>query len=358
MRITTGLEYDVKIEMCEKTGICEVTKYKKPIKIDLAQNFSSSNVTNEHQYKENKRKTVLKSAKKLMQLVRYNAGQYKKRNGSTFPPIFLTLTFTENVQDWKYANREFSKFIQRLNYRVYGEKCTKLAYVGVPELQDRGAIHYHVLFFNLPYIDKTEIKELWGLGERTRIESEKVKSMNGESLGRYITKYMMKQFYSKNKSGEDVFVYNKEIWEGKKIYFSSRNLYRPEVFRISNREYLDLSWIFEGEEVVSEPVVGTLKYDNGEKEDIEIGSRERYNISNKNKINFLVNALFVCDDKYIKTDFVIGQKDVAVRKMIRLDKIVKESPKERYARIKESLELDNKWDMLNRFVEVDMEYIF
>lgn len=359
MKITTGVEYDVKIEMCDKTGIVEVTKYKAPIRVDLANNFNSSNVTNETQYMENKKKTVLKSAKNIMQIVKYNVGQYKKQNGSKFPPVFLTLTFADNVQDWKYANREFSKFIQRLNYRVYGEKCTKLAYVGVPELQERGAIHYHVLFFNLPYIDKTEVESLWGLGY-TRIEVEKVGNMKGESLGKYITKYMVKQFYSKDKNGKDLFYYDKEMWEGKKVYFASRNLYRPSVFKISKKEYLDISWILEGENFSSEMIVSTLNMPGG-KESIEFGVKESYSVSDSNKLKCLINALSICNDRYIKTDFIVGceNRGMVARKMIRLDKVVKESPKERYARIKENLELDNKWDnMKNVFVEVDMEYIF
>lgn len=32
---------------------------------------------------------------------------------------FLTLTFADNVTDIKYCNREFSKFVRRLNRRVY-----------------------------------------------------------------------------------------------------------------------------------------------------------------------------------------------------------------------------------------------
>lgn len=362
MKITTGLEYQVKVDICEETGRVEIIKYKNPVRIDLANNFKSGIETNEMQYMENKRKTILKSAKKIMQLVRYNAGQYVKGNGmGVYPPAFLTLTFAENVQDWNYANREFSKFIQRLNYKVYGEKCTKLAYIGVPELQERGAIHYHVLFFNLPYVDKGDMQELWGLG-RTRIEIEKMRGMQGENLGRYITKYMVKQFYSKDKKGQDVFYYDKDMWEGKKIYFASRNLYRPSTYRLTQEEYLDISWVLEGENVSSELIVATLNMPTG-KETVEFGSRDEYSFVDQDKISFLNDALIQYKDRYIKSDFAIGQKNNNIKKMIRLDKVVKESPKERYARIKEGLELDNKWDLIGcgpngTFVEVDMEYIF
>lgn len=360
MKITTGLEYQVKIDVCQSTGRVELTRYKNSVKIDLANNFKMGKETNETQYMENKRKTVLKSAKRIMQLVRYNADQYKKRNGSAFPPIFLTLTFTDNVQDWKFANREFSKFIQRLNYYVYGEKCSKLRYVGVPELQDRGAIHYHVLFFNLPYIDKDEIKKMWGLGKRTRIEQEKLTGMQGENLGRYITKYMTKQFYSKDKLGKDKFYYDKEIWEGKKVYFASRNLHRPSTFKVTNEEYFDLSWIFEGEECISEPIIASIKFDNGDSEIVELGIKEEYGKIKGDKLKFLMSVLSACNGRYIKSDFVIGSKKRECSKMIRLDKVIKESPKERYSRIKYNLDLDNKWDLIcsDRFVEVDCDWIF
>lgn len=61
---------------------------------------------------------------------------------------FITLTFKENITDLSYANREFHKFTSKVSRR-----CKKLGfeykYIGVPEFQKRGAVHYHLLT-NLP----------------------------------------------------------------------------------------------------------------------------------------------------------------------------------------------------------------
>lgn len=69
---------------------------------------------------------------------------------------FVTLTFSENVESIDYANDEFRKFIQRLNYRLYSTKKASLKYLATWEKQKRGSIHYHVIFFNLPFIKNSE----------------------------------------------------------------------------------------------------------------------------------------------------------------------------------------------------------
>ena len=60
---------------------------------------------------------------------------------------FMTLTFKDNIQDVKYTNVEFKKFIKRLNYYLYNEKKQNLKYLAVWEKQKRGAIHYHIIFW-------------------------------------------------------------------------------------------------------------------------------------------------------------------------------------------------------------------
>lgn len=306
MKVTTGIEYDVKIDVCKESKIVTVTKYANKIKSDLVKNFGCSTETTAEQYQENKRKNIRKSAKKIMELVKHNAGQYKKDNGSLYPPIFLTLTFKDNVQDWDYANNEHTNFLKRLNYKVYGRKCSDLAYISVPELQERGAIHYHILFFNLPYMDKVEVQELWGHGQ-TRIEKEddrgnKFSALSGESLAKYITKYMTKQFYSKDKKGEYKFYYDKETWEGKKIYFASKNLFKPQSFRLSLSELSEVEWLLQDVSFVSN--VNTYMVDD---EHHIFSVEEEYKLS-ADKIEYLLNVLPYFKDKYIKKDFSIGVK--------------------------------------------------
>jgi len=122
---------------------------------------------------------------------------------------FLTLTFAKNIKDLKMANRDFSKFIMRLNF--YLGYRTK--YLAVPEFQKRGAVHYHIVFFNLPFIEIKEMNKLWGKGFFKIEESKKI-----NSLGAYVSKYL-----SKNTFDSRLF--------GQKAFFTSRNLSRPELIR-------------------------------------------------------------------------------------------------------------------------------
>lgn len=302
MRLTTGIEYNCKLEICKESNIVTLTKYEKKISTDLAKNFGSvRSETTEKQYQENKKKNIRKSAKKIMTLVKHNVGQYKKTNGKPYPPIGLTLTFTENVQDWNFANKEFGNFMKRLNYKIYGKKCSDLAYISVPELQERGAIHYHIFFFNLPYIDKDEVEELWGYGsahiKQETHNGKKLEELNGESLGKYITKYMTKQFYSKDKKGEYKFYYDKETWEGKKIYFASKNLFKPVTFKLTSCELNAVEFVLQDTQFVSK--LNTYMLDD---EEFLFSVEEEYKLSDE-KIKFLLGVLPTMNDKYIKTKF-------------------------------------------------------
>jgi hypothetical protein len=110
-----------------------------------------------------------------------------------------------HITDIKYSNNKFRSFIKRLNRHL----SSKAEYVAVIEFQKRGAIHYHVIFFNLPYIKKKELSNLWGRGY---IQINRIKHVN--NVGSYISKYMGKDL-------EDERLY------GEKCYFCSRGLYKP-----------------------------------------------------------------------------------------------------------------------------------
>ena len=116
----------------------------------------------------------------------------------------------------KDANKKFTLFLKRLNYTIFATKKSIIKYLAVVEFQKRGAVHYHVLLFNLPYIPKyiDLFNETWGQGY---LWIEKID--NERYAANYITKYMTK---------ED----NNRLW-GEKSYFCSRNLFRPVVVRES-----------------------------------------------------------------------------------------------------------------------------
>lgn len=121
---------------------------------------------------------------------------------------FLTLTFRDNVTDIAAANNEFKCFIDRVNYHVFKSKKRILKYTVVPETQSRGAIHFHVVCYNLPYVDVNWLADIWGNGfiKLNRIE-------HVDNVGAYICKYLSKE--------------ECESFRGKKCYFNSRNLEKP-----------------------------------------------------------------------------------------------------------------------------------
>lgn len=132
---------------------------------------------------------------------------------------FITLTFKENINDVSYTNKEFSKFIKRLNYYLYKEKKQLLKYIAVWELQERGAIHYHVIFFSLPYIKNSELQKIWGYGF---VKINRIDVDSKENRGRYVSKYFSKNI--------DIKTYKQ------KSFFKSQNLIQPKVRKYNSYE--------------------------------------------------------------------------------------------------------------------------
>jgi len=146
---------------------------------------------------------VRRTVKHLLQC---NVGQWGKS-----PAQFLTLTFKYNLQDLKEAARALKIFIQKLNYHYEPEFGLK--YLAVPEQQKRGAWHFHLVLFNLPYVgDLYRVtRVLWGHGS---VDYQRIRSLEGAT--RYITKYLTKR---DNHRRAD------------KSFYSSRGLKRPLVQR-------------------------------------------------------------------------------------------------------------------------------
>jgi hypothetical protein len=109
---------------------------------------------------------------------------------------FLTLTFAENVQDLDVARYEFQKFLKRLNYFLYKTKQSKIKYLAVPERQERGAWHFHILLFDVPFIPNDDIASIWGNGF---VKINQVKFQNMMQVFQYISKYITKQFQENQK---------------------------------------------------------------------------------------------------------------------------------------------------------------
>lgn len=190
-------------------------------------------LTNEEERKlkdeKNIRDAVRRTKQTLRRSINANAGN---RNGQK--DKFFTLTYAKNMMDLEQGNKDFRSFIKALNYRIY-RKHSGLKYVCVVEKQERGAIHYHVIFFNLPYIPVAELTDLWGHGYTSINAIDEV-----DNVGAYVVKYMTKTIEG-DTSGSA-----KE--KGKKMYFSSRNLEKPtEVMADAEQVALMMPYVvFEG----------------------------------------------------------------------------------------------------------------
>lgn len=181
--------------------VIEVYKYENPVLYGYEDKKKNSKgrqaVASEEDKKKNREKVLSRASRELRRIINSNIQKHSK---------FVTLTFKDNIQDLGVANYEFKKFVQRLNYNYK----IKLQYSVVIEFQERGAIHYHALFYNLTEkLDINRVADLWGNGF---IKVNSIKDV--DNVGAYVCKYM-------TKSDDDRLL-------GKKMYFNSRGLKKPQ----------------------------------------------------------------------------------------------------------------------------------
>jgi hypothetical protein len=122
--------------------------------------------------------------KKLVNYIRYNIVKYYVAH--------LTLTVAENVSDvdFKHRHRVFQFIDKRLK-----RAGSDFKYVSVTEMQERGAVHYHILcVYSKPYIfpSSEEIARSWRLGF-VKITAPKL-VMKVEKIASYIGKYIGKGY--------------------------------------------------------------------------------------------------------------------------------------------------------------------
>jgi hypothetical protein len=124
------------------------------------------------------------SVKKIVNYVRYNYPQYYV--------VHLTLTVAENIVDISCDHlHRVDTFIQQRLKRA-GAEGKRIA---VKEIQERGAIHFHVLYiYNKPYVfpDNADIAKSWKLGF-VRVTAPKMR-MRLYKIVRYIGKYIGKGY--------------------------------------------------------------------------------------------------------------------------------------------------------------------
>jgi hypothetical protein len=126
----------------------------------------------------------ISSVMKLVNYIRYNIARYYF--------VHLTLTVAENVPDINcdHLHRVLQFISQRLK-RVGSD----FKYIAVKELQERGAIHFHILcVYSKPYVfpSSNEIASSWGLGF-VKITAPKIRNKVNRIAG-YIGKYIGKGY--------------------------------------------------------------------------------------------------------------------------------------------------------------------
>lgn len=161
--------------------------------------------------------SIYRTKRNLRRLIEANSGAYSD-GGRVLAERFVTLTFKENVRDLTVANREWNRFLDRFNRKFYERGYLK--YVGVPEFQKRGAVHYHALFFNMPFL-KDAHKKLWDSWGHGFVFREDVKK---GSLTRYLSKYIEKGFRDPR-------------LKNRRRYLASRGLFRSK--QVRDKEHVD-----------------------------------------------------------------------------------------------------------------------
>lgn len=120
--------------------------------------------------------SIRKTFKELIYLIRHNFTSNSENQ------LFITLTYTENMEDKDRLYNDFKNFYKRLKRRY---KDVKFDYILVAEPQDRGAWHIHLMLkADKPlYIHDSVIRELWGHGIT---QTERLKS---DDVGKYYVAY-------------------------------------------------------------------------------------------------------------------------------------------------------------------------
>lgn len=103
---------------------------------------------------------------------------------STQNTRFVTLTYAENLTDREQAYADFREMLAKL-----ASAGINPSNVVVDEYQERGAVHFHLIFFSLPYFRNEIFQKLYWPHGFVRIK----KLHNPDHAASYLTKYFTKE---------------------------------------------------------------------------------------------------------------------------------------------------------------------
>lgn len=135
--------YDTRVKIFS-SGRVEFRKYKAAMGnrksdkdfsyMDLSK-LKKDDSDEQNQLKELRRNNVARTVNTIK--------DYGYENKSLFKS-FVTLTFADNVTDIAEANKKFKNWVDQIR-RICKKNGDDFYYLGVPEFQKRGAVHYHLL---------------------------------------------------------------------------------------------------------------------------------------------------------------------------------------------------------------------
>lgn len=194
----------------------ELYQYARPFSYNwppLRRSASADESASETLTGERRADNVASARRALRRLITANGDVGRDVRGTTGTPHmvkFITYTFARNVCDYAEAMSYWTQYARRLRERFGPQK-----YIAVIEFQKRGAVHYHVLHYSIPYIPglKNIVADLWGQGF---IKIKALKKIR--SVAAYVSKYLRKAKIDGRLSQ-------------KKAFFCSRGLKRPVEYR-------------------------------------------------------------------------------------------------------------------------------
>ena len=80
-----------------------------------------------------------------------------------FRAKLLTLTFASNLASWE-VERAIQMFLDAVRHWAKRQGVEVYAYFWTAEVQERGALHYHILLLGLPFISKEQLGGWWSYG--------------------------------------------------------------------------------------------------------------------------------------------------------------------------------------------------
>lgn len=107
-------------------------------------------------------------------------------------PRFILFTYADsirgNIRNRKAHKQDMAEFMRKLKKYLHKKE---LKYVWVIEKQPCGNTHFHVVFFELPYLDKNKIEQMWGHGF-VKFKEIKTSYKDTKHTANYVGKYITK----------------------------------------------------------------------------------------------------------------------------------------------------------------------